>query len=210
MVRSYSQSAGMMVDNLTPQLGEFFGVKSGQGVLIRSVEKGSAAETAGLKAGDVIVKIGDEKIGDRSDFRRAIRERKSAKVPLAIIRDKKEQSLTITLSAPRSTRESSRLRGRPLRRDNDADADDDDDDVDMDFDIDSDDWDGTAALVSQKAQQIALLQAQKGLVTAQKAVNESWKEVQPKIEEEMKKAQQRIQDEMKRMEQQLHDLQDKY
>src|SRR6201993_4228808 len=31
-VRSYSQSAGMMVDNLTPQLGEYFGVKSGQGV----------------------------------------------------------------------------------------------------------------------------------------------------------------------------------
>src|SRR5438045_3796356 len=58
VVRSYSRSTGMMVDNLTPQLGEFFGVKSGQGVLVRSVEKGSASEAAGLKAGDVIVKVG--------------------------------------------------------------------------------------------------------------------------------------------------------
>jgi serine protease Do len=152
LVRSYSQSAGMMVDNLTPQLGEFFGVKSGQGVLIRSVEKGSAAETAGLKAGDVIVKIGDEKIADRSDFRRAIRERKTAKVSLGIIRDKKEQSLTITLSTPRS-KDSSRLRSRVLRdRDGDLITDDDDD---MDIDIDIDDWDGAAALVSQQAQQLA-------------------------------------------------------
>src|SRR5436853_5107110 len=40
VVRSSARS-GLMVENLTPQLGEFFGVKGGKGVLIRSVEKGS-------------------------------------------------------------------------------------------------------------------------------------------------------------------------
>ena len=203
-IRSYSQTAGMMVDNLTPQLGEFFGVKSGQGVLVRSVEKGSAAESAGLKAGDVIVKIGDEHISDRSDFRRAIRDRKSAKVPLGIIREKKEQTLTITLSAPRA-RDSSRLRIQ--RRDKNGDAIEDDDDVDVD--IDMDDWDGQARLISAKAQELAMEQAQKSMVQAQKAVAASMKEWQPRLENEMKKAQAQIQEEMKRMQEKLQEMQDR-
>src|SRR5579862_9718765 len=57
MVTSSARS-GLMVENITPQLGEFFGVKNGAGVLVRSVEKGSRAEKAGFRAGDVIVKAG--------------------------------------------------------------------------------------------------------------------------------------------------------
>jgi serine protease Do len=34
-----SARSGLMVENLTPQLGDFFGTKDGQGVLVRSVEK---------------------------------------------------------------------------------------------------------------------------------------------------------------------------
>jgi membrane-associated protease RseP (regulator of RpoE activity) len=52
--------SGLMVENLTPQLGDFFGVKNGHGVLVRSVEKGSRAEKAGFRAGDVIVKVNDD------------------------------------------------------------------------------------------------------------------------------------------------------
>src|SRR5215471_12542508 len=50
-----SMRSGLMVENLTPQLGNFFGAKNGEGVLVRSVEKGSRAEKAGFRAGDVIV-----------------------------------------------------------------------------------------------------------------------------------------------------------
>src|ERR1700690_3876741 len=64
-VRS-SMRSGLMVENLTPQLGEFFGAKSGNGVLVRSVERGSRAEKAGLHAGDVIVKVADQPIHDTS------------------------------------------------------------------------------------------------------------------------------------------------
>ena len=99
MVHSYS--TGMMIDNLTPQLGEFFGVKGGEGILVRSVEKGSAAEAAGLKAGDIITKVDDERITGRNDWRRVIRN-KSGKINIGIVRDKKEQNLSITL-APRRT-----------------------------------------------------------------------------------------------------------
>src|SRR6201993_853884 len=51
MVTSSARS-GLMVENITPQLGEFFGVKDGNGVLVRSVEKGSRAQRAGSRRGD--------------------------------------------------------------------------------------------------------------------------------------------------------------
>src|SRR5205085_678291 len=57
-----SARSGLMVENLTPQLGAYFGARDGQGILVRSVEKGSIAEKAGFRAGDVIVKVNNEPI----------------------------------------------------------------------------------------------------------------------------------------------------
>jgi predicted metalloprotease with PDZ domain len=96
MVHSATRS-GLMVENLTPQLGDFFGAKNGQGVLVRSVEKGSRAEKAGFRAGDVIVRVNGEPINDTGDFTHALRGRKDNTVNVNIIRDKKEQTLTLTL-----------------------------------------------------------------------------------------------------------------
>src|SRR5260370_40774519 len=92
-----SMRSGLMVENLTPQLGEFFGAKNGNGVLVRSVEKGSRADKAGLRAGDVITRVGDQPVHDTSDFTHALRSHKGGSVPVGVIRDKKEQTPTITL-----------------------------------------------------------------------------------------------------------------
>lgn len=92
-----SARSGLMVENLTPQLGDFFGAKDGQGVLVRSVEKGSRAEKAGFRAGDVIVKVNGESISDSGDFTHAMHGRKSSTVNVSIIREKKEQTLTLAL-----------------------------------------------------------------------------------------------------------------
>jgi len=92
-----SARSGLMVENLTPQLGDFFGTKNGQGVLVRSVEKGSRADKAGFRAGDVIVKINGEPIHDSSDFSHALRSRKDNTANIGVIRDKKEVNVTITL-----------------------------------------------------------------------------------------------------------------
>jgi len=92
-----SARSGLMVENLTPQLGDFFGAKSGQGVLVRSVEKGSSADKAGFRAGDVIVKINGESIRDSGDFSHALRSRKDNTASVSVIRDKKEQTITISL-----------------------------------------------------------------------------------------------------------------
>ena len=94
-VRSFS-STGMVIESLSPQLGDYFGVKDGDGVLVRSVEKGSAADKAGLKAGDVIIRVDKDHIADRGDWRSAMRHR-SGKVSLGIMRDRREQTIILTL-----------------------------------------------------------------------------------------------------------------
>jgi serine protease Do len=92
-----SAKSGLTMENITPQLGEFFGVKNGNGVLVRSVEKGSRAEKAGFRAGDVIVKVNDQLVHDTSDFTHAIKSRTGDSVSVGVIRDKKEQKLSLEL-----------------------------------------------------------------------------------------------------------------
>lgn len=88
---------GIVVENLTPQLGEFFGVKGGAGVLVRSVEKGSHGEKAGFRAGDVVVKINGQPVHDSADFTHALRSSSNGSASVIVIRDKKEQTLTLTV-----------------------------------------------------------------------------------------------------------------
>ena len=108
-IQIYSAALGVQTENLTRQLGEFFGVKDGEGVLIRSVEKGSAAEKAGLKAGDVIVRADNEKLTDRSDLSHILRShRGGGKMTLVVVRDKHEQTIMVTLP-DRGSRDSSML-----------------------------------------------------------------------------------------------------
>lgn len=92
-----SMRSGLMVENITPQLGDFFGVKNGKGVLIRSVEKGSRAEKAGFRAGDVIVRVNEQSVQDTSDFSHALHSSSTGTVTVGIIRDKKEQNLSLPL-----------------------------------------------------------------------------------------------------------------
>jgi serine protease Do len=101
-VLGYSR-AGLVVENLTSQLGDFFGVKNGQGVLVRSVERGTPAEASGLKAGDVIVRVEKDRIDDRGDWKLALRNYAGSKVTLGVVRDKREQSLSITLPGRKSS-----------------------------------------------------------------------------------------------------------
>jgi serine protease Do len=89
---------GVTVDSVGKQLAEYFGVKQGAGVLVTSVGKGSAAESAGIKAGDVIVKVDDESVQDAGDLHNAMRERHGKALALTIVRDRRES--TIKVPAP--------------------------------------------------------------------------------------------------------------
>ena len=92
-----SLRSGLMVENITQQLGEFFGVKDGKGVLVRSVEKGSRGEKAGFHAGDVVVKVNNQPVHDTSDFTHAVRSTSGTTAAVTVVRDKREQNLTLTL-----------------------------------------------------------------------------------------------------------------
>ncbi len=87
---------GLVVESLSPQLADYFGVPRGHGVLVRSVEGGSPAAAAGLKAGDVIVKVNNEVVHDMSDWQRSM-QTNASKVSVGILREKHEQTLVITL-----------------------------------------------------------------------------------------------------------------
>ena len=87
---------GIECESLGGQLAEYFGVK--EGVLVRSVTKGSAAEKAGMHAGDVIVKVDGEAVTSPHEITSMSREARSkGTFPVVVVRDKKEMTLTVTV-----------------------------------------------------------------------------------------------------------------
>ena len=92
-VRSSRARLGVSVQELSSELAGYFGAKDG-GALVSSVTKGSAAEQAGLRAGDVITSVNGDRV---SDTRGLMRELGNATgdVTLGVVRDKKEITLTV-------------------------------------------------------------------------------------------------------------------
>lgn len=89
---------GILIQDLTQQLGEYFGVKDGEGVLITEVLEKSPAEEAGLKAGDVILEIDHQKVEDSAELLEAVSEKKKGdRVELEVLRDKSRKSFSLTL-----------------------------------------------------------------------------------------------------------------
>ena len=96
-----SSMLGVEAESLEGQFAEYFGVKDG--VLVRSVMKGSAAEKAGLKAGDVITKVDDTRVATPREVTSAVRSAKSKKTfPVTLMREKREQTLSVTMDDDRS------------------------------------------------------------------------------------------------------------
>src|SRR5713101_6478007 len=91
---------GIDAEDLSGQLGTFFGAPDGEGILVHEVNPGSPAEKAGLKAGDVIISFNGERIRTVGDLREKLstkRENKDKTVKLGVLRSKSEISLTVEL-----------------------------------------------------------------------------------------------------------------
>jgi S1-C subfamily serine protease len=88
---------GVELQDLNPDLGGYFSVPDGKGALIVSVVDGSAAAQAGLKSGDVIVKIGDRAVEDADDATRAIRQSEGS-TSIEVMRKGKRTTLTATIA----------------------------------------------------------------------------------------------------------------
>ncbi|MGO9260484.1 MAG: PDZ domain-containing protein [Bryobacteraceae bacterium] len=80
------------------QLADFFGVKDG--VLVKAVTRNSAADKAGIKAGDVIVKIDDSRVTSTREITSVLRSvRGKTSINVTVVRSKKEMTLPVTLEA---------------------------------------------------------------------------------------------------------------
>lgn len=88
---------GVRMQPVTDQLAEHFGVGDRGGVLVASVREGSAAAGAGLEAGDVIVRFGDEEVEAPGDLAHAVHLAEAGPVSITLVRDGDERTLTLEL-----------------------------------------------------------------------------------------------------------------
>jgi serine protease Do len=92
---------GIDAEDINGQLGSYFGAPEGEGVLVRSVNAGSVAEKAGLKAGDVITKFNGERIRSLGDLREKLAGKNDNKpAQLGVWRNKSEVTVAVDLPAP--------------------------------------------------------------------------------------------------------------
>lgn len=91
-----SSYTGAKLEVMGPQLAEFFGAQGSAGLLVRHVEPNSPAADAGLKAGDVVVKVNSVEVASANDWSKTIHENRGKPVNVVIIRERKEQTITLT------------------------------------------------------------------------------------------------------------------
>ena len=92
-----SLNVGVMVEPLTTQMAEYLGVQNG--LMVKQVAHKSAAAVAGLKAFDVILKVGSEPVRNLSGWDRALRANQGKTVQVTILRDRKQQSVTLDVDS---------------------------------------------------------------------------------------------------------------
>jgi serine protease Do len=63
---------GVVIQEVTRDLADSFGLGKAQGALVASVEKGSPADKAGIEAGDVILRFNDKPVGQSADLPRLV------------------------------------------------------------------------------------------------------------------------------------------
>ncbi len=94
---------GIMLNELTPEMAEHFGVKGRKGVLVGKIEENSAAQKGGIERGDIIVKMDSKVVENPDNFRNEVaRKAPGTKVNLVVIRNGEEKELSIELRAKES------------------------------------------------------------------------------------------------------------
>lgn len=90
-------NVGALVEPLTAQMAEALGVDGG--LMVKTVGRKTEAAKAGLRALDVILKVGNDPIATAADWERALRSNVGKQVQVTILRDKKQQTLNLQVDS---------------------------------------------------------------------------------------------------------------
>jgi predicted metalloprotease with PDZ domain len=89
---------GVVLNDLSPELREYFGAPRENGSIVASVEADSPADKAGLKVGDIITSVDGKDIDSAWGLRRALRDKKDGEAArIEVIRGKTRQTLVATV-----------------------------------------------------------------------------------------------------------------
>lgn len=93
-------TSGLVVEKIPPMVARYFRLKSADGVIVTSVEKGSPAAVAGLEVGDIINEVNGQRIDDEGDIWRVIDDsdlRGGDELRLTILRNRKTFNVSLRL-----------------------------------------------------------------------------------------------------------------
>lgn len=89
---------GVVIQNVSEDLADSFGLKNAEGILVSEVQKDSPASSAGLKQGDVILKLNGTALKDVSDLRnRVAMIRPGSKAMLNVLRNNRDKKIQVTI-----------------------------------------------------------------------------------------------------------------
>src|SRR5262249_43895727 len=90
---------GVVIQDVTDELASSFGVRERDGVLVADVMKGGPAETAGLRAGDIVVELNGTRIREVPDLQRRVAGVGAGeRVRVVVVRDGVRQPITVTIA----------------------------------------------------------------------------------------------------------------
>jgi membrane-associated protease RseP (regulator of RpoE activity) len=93
---------GINAEDLNGQLGDYFGVPGGEGVLVREVHSDTPAEKAGLKAGDVITQVDGAPVKTVGDLREQLQAKHEQKtISLSVLRKGASMTVNVAIEPPR-------------------------------------------------------------------------------------------------------------
>lgn len=89
---------GVVIQEVNKELADSFGLAKPQGALVASVEKGAAADKAGIEAGDIILKFDGKAVAQSGDLPRMVGATKpGSKVTVHVWRKGDGRDLTVTI-----------------------------------------------------------------------------------------------------------------
>jgi serine protease Do len=90
---------GVGIQDLNPELAQYYGIKDQKGVLVTQIFPGDPADKAGIKVKDVIIAVDGKPVGTSRELSSAVAGMAVGKeVPVRILRDGKEQSVKVQLT----------------------------------------------------------------------------------------------------------------